>query len=54
MLLAGPSQAMTRLLLLTGWDRVFSLFPDVGLAGVSAGLAAFASRLEASGAGGSR
>jgi anti-sigma B factor antagonist len=50
-LLAGPRGAVTRLLLLTGWDRVFSVFPGVGLAGFSAGLAAFSSRLAVSRAG---
>jgi anti-sigma B factor antagonist len=52
-LLARPREAVTRLLLLTGWARVFPVFPGVALAGFSAGLAAFSSRLAASGAGGS-
>ena len=50
-LLAGPRGAVTRLLLLTRWDREFSVFPSVGLAGFSAGLAKFSSKLAASKAG---
>lgn len=50
-LLAGPRGAVARLLLLTGRDRVFSVFPSVGVAAFSAGLAAFGSRLVADGAG---
>jgi anti-sigma B factor antagonist len=46
-LLAGPHGAVTRLLLLTGWDRVFPVFPGVGPAGFSAELVAFRSRLAA-------
>ena len=52
-LLAGPRGVVTRLLLLTRWDREFSVFPSVGLAGFSAGLAKFSSKLAASKAGGS-
>ena len=50
-LLAGPRGAVTRLLLLTLWGREFSVFPSVGLAGFSAGLAKFSSKLAASQAG---
>ena len=50
-LLAGPRGEVARLLLLTGWARVFPVFPGVGVAGFSAGLAAFSSRLAASRAG---
>jgi anti-sigma B factor antagonist len=46
-LLAGPRGAVARLLLLTGWDRVFSVFPSVGVAAFSAGLEAFGTRLAA-------
>ena len=46
-LLSGPRGAVTRLLLLTGWARVFPVFPSAGVAGFSAGLAAFGSRLAA-------
>ena len=49
-LLAGPRGAVARLLLLTGWDRVFSVFPSVGVAAFSAGLAAFGIKLAADGA----
>jgi hypothetical protein len=38
-------------LLLTGRDRVFSVFPSVGVAAFSAGLAAFGTGLAADGAG---
>ena len=51
MLLAGPRGAVARLLVLTGRDRVFSVFPSVGVAGFSAGLAAIGIRLAADGAG---
>ena len=47
MLLAGPRGAVARLLVLTGRDRVFSVFPSVGVAGFSAGLAAIGIRLAA-------
>jgi hypothetical protein len=40
-----------RLLLLTGLDKVFSVFPSVGVAAFSAGLAAIGTRLPADGAG---
>ena len=50
-LLAGPRGAVARLLLLTGRDRVFSVFPTVGAAAFSAGLAAISSRVAADGAG---
>ena len=46
-LLAGPRGAETRLLLLTGRDGVFSVFPSVGVAAFSAGLEAFGTRLAA-------
>ena len=51
LLLAGPRGAVTRLLLLTGRDGVFSVFPSVGVAAFSAGLAAFGIRRAADGAG---
>jgi anti-sigma B factor antagonist len=50
-LLADPRGAVNRLLLLTPWGREFSVFPSVGLAGFSAGLAKFSSKLAASQAG---
>ena len=50
-LLAGPRGVVARLLLLTGRDRVFSVFPSVGVAAFSAGLAAVGIRLAADGAG---
>ena len=50
-LLAGPRGVVARLLLLTGWGREFSVFPSAGLAGFSAGLAKFGSKLAASKAG---
>jgi anti-sigma B factor antagonist len=50
-LLVGPREAVTRLLLLTRLDREFSVFPSAGLAGFSAGLAKFTSKLAASKAG---
>jgi len=50
-LLAGPRGEAARMLVLTGWDEVFSVFPGVGLAAFSAGLAAFSGRLVASRAG---
>jgi anti-anti-sigma factor len=48
-LLAGPRRMVVRLLLLTGQDRVFSVFPSVGVAAFSAGLAAIGTRLAAEG-----
>ena len=50
-LLAGPRGVVTRLLLLTRLGREFSVFSSVGLAGFSAGLAKFSSKLAASKAG---
>ena len=50
-LLAGPRGVVTRLLLLTRLGREFSVFSSVGLAGFSAGLAKFSSKLAASEAG---
>jgi anti-sigma B factor antagonist len=51
-LLAGPRGAVARLLLLlTGRPGVFSVFPSVGVAAFSAGLAAFGIRLTAAGGG---
>jgi anti-sigma B factor antagonist len=50
-LLAGPRSAVARLLLLTGRGRVFSVFPSVGVAAFSTGLAAIGSRVAADGAG---
>ena len=47
MLLAGPRGVVARLLLLTGRAREFSVFPGVGAAAFSAGLAAFGLRLAA-------
>jgi anti-sigma B factor antagonist len=44
-LLAGPHGGVARLLELTGWDKVFSVFPGVGPAAFSAGLAAVSARL---------
>jgi anti-sigma B factor antagonist len=49
MLLAGPRGMVARLLQLTGRDTVFSVFPSVGVAAFSAGLAAIGSRLVADG-----
>jgi anti-sigma B factor antagonist len=46
-LLAGPRGVVILLLLLTGRAGEFSVFPGVGAAAFSAGLAAFASRLAA-------
>jgi anti-sigma B factor antagonist len=46
-LLARSRGAVARLLLLTGQDRVFSVFPSVGVAAFSVGLAAFGTRLAA-------
>jgi hypothetical protein len=46
-LLAGPRGTVARLLQLTGQDRIFSVFPGVGVAAFSAGLAAFGIRLAA-------
>lgn len=50
-LLAGPREAAARMLVLTGWDEVFSVFPGVASAAFSAGLAAFSGRLAAARAG---
>ena len=50
-LLAGPRGMVARLLLLTGRDTAFSVFPSVGVAAFSAGLAAIGIRLAADGAG---
>ena len=50
-LLAGPRGAVARLLLLTGRDRVFSVFPSVSVAAFSAGLAAIGTRMAADGTG---
>ena len=50
-LLAGPRGVVTRLLVLTRLGREFSVFSSVGLAGFSAGLAKFGSKLAASKAG---
>src|ERR1700744_5536472 len=50
-LVAGPRKEVTRLLQLTGWAQMFSVFPSVGPAGFSAGLAAFSARHAASRAG---
>ena len=47
MLLAGPRGAVVRLLLLAGRPGEFSVFPSVGVAAFSAGLAAFGIRLAA-------
>ena len=47
-LLAGSRGAVTRLLRLTGYDREFSMFPSASLAGFSAGLAKFSSKLASS------
>jgi anti-sigma B factor antagonist len=44
-LLAGARDAVTRLLDLTGWDEVFSVFPGAGPAAFSAGFEAFSARL---------
>ena len=49
MLPAGPRGAVARLLLLTGRPGEFSVFPSVGVAAFSAGLAAIGSRLAADG-----
>lgn len=43
-LLVRPHDAVTRLMWLTGWAWEFSVFPGVGVAGFSAGLAAFTSK----------
>ena len=48
-LLAGPRGMVARLLLLTGRDTAFSVFPSVGVAAFSAGLAAIGTRLAADG-----
>ena len=50
-LLAGPRGAVARVLLLTDRAGVFSVFPSVGVAAFSAGLAALGIRLAADGAG---
>jgi len=50
-LLAGPRGAVARILVLTGWAEVFSVFPGVELAAFSAGLSALGGRLAAAGAG---
>ena len=50
-LLAGPRGAVAWMLLLTGRDGEFSVFPSVGVAAFSAGLAAIGTRLPAHGAG---
>jgi hypothetical protein len=50
-LLAGPRGAVARLLL-TGRAGEFSVFPSVGVAAFSAGLAVIGTRLAADGAGG--
>jgi hypothetical protein len=47
MLLAGPRGVVARLLLLTDRAGEFSVFPGVGVAAFSAGLAAFGLRLAA-------
>jgi anti-sigma B factor antagonist len=44
-LLAGARGGVARLLELTGWDEVFSVFPGAGPAAFSAGLAAFSARV---------
>ena len=44
-LLAGPRGTVARLLLLTGQAGAFSVFPSVGVAAFSAGLAAIGTRL---------
>jgi anti-sigma B factor antagonist len=51
LLLAGPRGAVARILVLTGWAEVFSVFPAVGLAAFSAGLSALDGRLAAAGTG---
>jgi hypothetical protein len=50
-LLAGPRGAVAWMLLLTGRAGDFSVFPSVGVAAFSAGLAAIGIRLAAEGAG---
>jgi hypothetical protein len=50
-LLAGPRRTVARVLVLTGWAEVFSVFPGVELAAFSAGLSALGGRLAAAGAG---
>jgi anti-sigma B factor antagonist len=49
-LLAGPRGAVARLLL-TGRNRIFSVYPSIGVAAFSAGLTAIGTRLAADGAG---
>ena len=43
-LLAGPRGSVARLLMLTGWDVVFPVFPSVELAASSTRLTAFGGR----------
>ena len=50
-LLAGPRGSVARLLLLTDQAATFSVFPNVGAAAFSAGLAAIGTRLAAASAG---
>ena len=50
-LLAGPRDAVAWMLLLAGRAGEFSVFPSVGVAAFSAGLAAIGTRLAADGAG---
>ena len=50
-LLAGPRDAVAWMLLLAGRAGEFSVFPSVGVAAFSAGLAAIGTRLAAHGAG---
>ena len=49
--LAGPHGVVARMLLLTGRDRVFSVFPSVSVAAFGAGLAAIGTRRATDGAG---
>ena len=51
MLLAGPRGAVAWMLLLTDQAATFSVFPSVGAAAFSAGLAAIGTRLAADGGG---
>jgi anti-anti-sigma factor len=51
-LLAGPRGVVARVLALTGRDQVFPVFPGVGPAAFSAGLAAFSARLAGRAGGG--
>jgi anti-anti-sigma factor len=50
-LFAGPRRTVARVLVLTGWAEVFSVFPAVGLAAFSAGLSALSGKLAAAGVG---